>query len=71
MMPTYLPMVRSRTGKSFGPMTISATMASSRSLLEVMSNISHPLRKALAPVPPGAGARQDSGSPLIFREARR
>ena len=40
MMPMYLPMVRSSAGRSFGPMTSSATMPRISSLLEVMSNIS-------------------------------
>ena len=39
MMPMYLPIVRSSAGRSFGPMTSSATMPRIKSLLEVMSNI--------------------------------
>src|SRR5262249_8869208 len=64
MMPTYLPMVRSRTGKSLGPMTSSATTASRNSLLEVISNIGYPVAHIAAPqgVAPGTGGEEPAGS---------
>ena len=59
-MPTYLPIVRSSAGKSFGPMTSNATMPSNRSLLEVMSNIGYPVADSLAASPLQAN---DKGAP--------
>ena len=59
MMPMYLPMARNRVGKSLGPITRSATTASSNSLLEVRSNIATRLPTHCALAPPrreGRGA---------------
>src|SRR5262245_6587280 len=70
MMPTYLPTVRSSAGKSFGPMTSSATMPRIKSLLEVKSNIGSTQWRAHRPCCPepmaksqwrGASARSRSG----------